>query len=74
MRWSYQTIATDPRDKIFGLLGLRHDGDTYIPIPNYKQPLEEIVMDMSKRMMIFNRSLDLMCLRGTSLSINNLPF
>jgi hypothetical protein len=73
MQWSYQTIATDPRDKIFGLLGLCHDGDTLVPIPNYKQPLEEIITDMSKRMMTFNSSLDLICFRGTSLSTNTLP-
>jgi hypothetical protein len=67
MRWSYQTEATDPRDKIFALLGLCHDGATYVPVPNYKQPLEEIIADMSKAMMSFDRSLDLMCLKGTAL-------
>ncbi|KAH8814396.1 hypothetical protein F5882DRAFT_390431 [Hyaloscypha sp. PMI_1271] len=67
MRWSYQTEATDPRDKIFALLGLCHDGATYVPVPNYKQPLEEIIGDMSKAMMSFDRSLDLMCLKGTAL-------
>jgi hypothetical protein len=67
MRWSYQTEATDPRDKIFALLGLCHDGATYVPVPNYKQPLEEIIADMSKTMMSFDRSLDLMCLKGTAL-------
>ena len=76
MRWSYQTMATDPRDKIFGLLGLCHDSDTFVPIPNYKQPLEDIITDVSKRMMSLTRSLDLMCFKGTSLSevsSNNLP-
>ncbi|KAE9381310.1 hypothetical protein N431DRAFT_298421, partial [Stipitochalara longipes BDJ] len=68
MRWTYQTEATDPRDKIFALLGLCHDGATYVPVPNYKQPLEEIIADMSKAMMSFDRSLDLMCFKGTSLS------
>jgi hypothetical protein len=67
MRWSYQTEATDPRDKIFALLGLCHDGATYVPVPNYKQPLEEIIADMSRAMMSYDRSLDLMCLKGTSL-------
>jgi hypothetical protein len=67
MRWSYQTEATDPRDKIFALLGICHDGATYVPVPNYKQPLEEIIADMSRTMMSYDRSLDLMCLKGTSL-------
>lgn len=67
MSWSYQTLATDPRDKIFALLRLCHDGPTYVPVPNYKQPLEEIITDMSKAMMSFGRSLDLMCLKRTAL-------
>ncbi len=67
MRWSYQTEATDPRDKIFALLGICHDGATYVPVPNYKQPVEEIIADMSRAMMSYDRSLDLMCLKGTSL-------
>lgn len=69
-------MATDPRDKIFGLLGLCHDSDTFVPVPNYKQPLEDIITDMSKRMMSLSRSLDLMCFKGTPLSevsSNNLP-
>ena len=68
MRWTYQAEATDPRDKIFALLGLCHDGPNYVPVPNYKQPLEEIIADMSKGMMSFDRSLDLMCFKGTSLA------
>jgi hypothetical protein len=67
MRWSYKTTATDPRDKIYGLLGLCHDSDTYVPVPNYKQAVEDIIADMSKRMMGISRSLDLMCLKGISL-------
>lgn len=66
MRWTYQAEATDPRDKIFALLGLGHDGPAYMPLPNYKQPLAEIIADMSKAMMSFDRSLDLMCFKGTS--------
>jgi hypothetical protein len=75
MRWSYQTEATDPRDKIFALLGLCHDGVTYVPVPNYKQPLKDIIADMSREMMSYDRSLDLMCLKGrTSLQEEgNLP-
>jgi hypothetical protein len=64
MRWSYQTEATDPRDKIFASLGLCHDGATYVPVQNYKQPLEDIIADMSRAMVSYDRSLDLMCLKG----------
>jgi hypothetical protein len=62
--WSRRTHATDPRDKIFALLGLCYDGPTFVPLPNYKQPLESIVVDMSRKMIQLNRSLDIVALRG----------
>jgi hypothetical protein len=64
IEWTIETLSTDPRDKIFALLGLCHDGPTFVPVPNYQQPLETILADMSKMMMRINRSLDLICLRG----------
>jgi len=67
LRLSRKTQATDPRDKIFALLGLCYDGSTFVPVPNYKQSLESIVAEMSKAMMIWNKSLDLICLKGNSL-------
>jgi hypothetical protein len=51
-------------DKIFALLGLCHDGFRLVPIPNYKQPLESIIAEMSRLCFSGYRSLDLMCLRG----------
>ena len=60
------TLATDPRDKIFALLGLCHDWSTFVPVPNYKQPLESIMADMNKTLMTFNKSLDLVCIKGIS--------
>jgi len=61
---SKDTLATDPRDKIFALLGICHDGTTFVPVPNYKQSLGLIIADMSKVMMALNKSLDLICLKG----------
>ncbi|KAE9363865.1 HET-domain-containing protein [Stipitochalara longipes BDJ] len=66
MTWTLHTKATDPRDKIFALLGLCHDGFRLVPIPNYKQSLGSIISEMSRLSFSRNRSLDLMCLRGTS--------
>lgn len=71
MCWSYQTMATDPRDKIYGLLGLCHDADTYVPIPNYLQSAEDIVTDMTRKIMSANRSLDVVCLAGLFHSTRN---
>ena len=62
--WSHQTLSTEPRDRIFALLGLCHDGARFVPVPNYKQPLEAIVIDMVLSMMRYTKSLDLICLKG----------
>jgi hypothetical protein len=65
--WSRPTQSTDPRDKIFAVLGLCHDSSTYVPVPNYKQPIESIITDISKKMMTLDRSLDYMFLRGVDI-------
>ncbi|KAH7305636.1 heterokaryon incompatibility protein-domain-containing protein [Rhexocercosporidium sp. MPI-PUGE-AT-0058] len=70
---SRKALATDPRDKIFALLGLCHDGPTFVPVPNYRQPLESIIADMSRAMMTLNKSLDAICLRGISLKQSKTP-
>ncbi|KAN0098383.1 hypothetical protein V8E51_014046 [Hyaloscypha variabilis] len=73
--WSRRALATDPRDKIFALLGLCHDGATFVPVPNYKQGLGTTIADMSRAMMSLNKSLDCIYLRGAkNLSVTqNLP-
>lgn len=68
MQWSLSTLATDRRDKIFALLGMCHDGPIFVPVPNYKQSLETIIMEMSKTIMTVTRSLDLMALKGINIS------
>jgi len=68
MIWSRSSLATEPRDKIFALLGLCLDSPILVPIPNYKQSLGSIMAEMSKTMMIRNNSLDLICLKGVDSS------
>ncbi|KFZ24063.1 hypothetical protein V502_01455 [Pseudogymnoascus sp. VKM F-4520 (FW-2644)] len=41
-------LSTDPRDIIFALLGICHDGVELVPIPNYQQPVKATVRDISK--------------------------
>ncbi|KAH8769701.1 hypothetical protein BGZ57DRAFT_442839 [Hyaloscypha finlandica] len=65
MRWSHNTLATDPRDKIYALLGLCHDGTQFVPIPNYRQSANQMLLDMTRNMITLTRSLDMICLRGT---------
>jgi hypothetical protein len=66
MSWTLHTMATDPRDKIFALLGLCHDGTRLVPVPNYRQSLESIISDMSRSMITLSRSLDIICLKGSN--------
>lgn len=64
MTWTRHTKATDPRDKIFALLGLCHDGFRLVQVPNYRQSLDSIISEMSRLSFSLNRSLDLLCLKG----------
>jgi hypothetical protein len=36
---SLDALATEPRDKVFALLGLVYDSAMYLPVPNYRQSL-----------------------------------
>jgi len=65
IRLTSQALSTDPRDKIYALLGLCHDGHIFVPVPNYKQPPEVVLADMTRSMISMNRSLDIICLKGT---------
>jgi hypothetical protein len=64
LQWSPHALATDPRDKIYALLGLTSDGHKLIPLPNYQQPLAQIHESMTKAMFVVGKSLDSICLRG----------
>jgi hypothetical protein len=64
LQWSHYAEATDPRDKIYALLGLTSDGHKIVPLPNYQQPLEQIHEEMTKTMFAMERSLDFICMRG----------
>ncbi|KAL2061465.1 hypothetical protein VTL71DRAFT_6842 [Oculimacula yallundae] len=35
--------ASEPRDKVFGVLGLAYDGSNTIPEPNYREPMDSIL-------------------------------
>jgi hypothetical protein len=61
---SHSCLASDPRDKIFALLGITSDGSRLIPIPNYKIPIGDVLRDMTKALIKAQRSLDLICLKG----------
>lgn len=64
LKWSHYAVATDPRDKIYALLGLTSDGHKIVPFPNYQQPLDQILESMTEAMFVLGRSLDFICMRG----------
>ncbi|KAI4869910.1 heterokaryon incompatibility protein-domain-containing protein [Hypoxylon rubiginosum] len=50
---SRYSLATNPRDKIYALLGLTRDGQDLVPTPTYTESLEEVFRQLS---MAFLRS------------------
>ena len=56
--------STDPRDAIFSLLGLCHDGPELVPTPNYLQPIEKIVTDLTRALVWKYKHLNFLWIEG----------
>ena len=56
--------STDPRDAIFSLLGVCHEGPELVPTPNYSQPVAHIVRDLTKALIWKHKSLDFILING----------
>ncbi len=67
--------ATDPRDKLFALLGLATDADDPVLLPNYKATVREVFTASSRHMMTTNKSLRILHIAGIGWSrqIKDLP-
>jgi hypothetical protein len=50
-------LATDVRDKIYGLLGLTSDGSDLVPAPNYLQPATSVYYQLFKGLLSEQREL-----------------
>ncbi|CZR56622.1 uncharacterized protein PAC_06511 [Phialocephala subalpina] len=61
------SLSTDPRDKIFAILGLCSDGPYLVQSPNYVQPSERIYFDLLMALVSRNRELNYLA-RQTTLS------
>ena len=57
-------MATDPRDKIFALLGITWDGPYLVPFPNYRSPLKDVLANLTLAILMAERSLNLICIRS----------
>lgn len=72
--YSIWSRATDPRDKIFGVLGLCRDGPTLVPTPNYRQSLDTIFREVTIERLLHvedspwerGRIMDLICIDDPS--------
>jgi hypothetical protein len=64
---SLDALATEPRDKVFALLGLVYDSAMYLPVPNYRQSLRDISIGMAISGISTTCSLDLVPLLGCGL-------
>ena len=68
---SRYALSTDPKDKIYGLLGLVYDGGTFIPEPNYRQSVEDTYTDLSKALIKKGYPLNLIYLRTSHRRTSN---
>lgn len=53
--------STDPKDKVYGLLGLSGDAEDIGITPNYDQTPEEIFTDLFEKHVLATKSLDMIC-------------
>lgn len=60
---SRYALSTDPKDKIYGLLGLVYDGAAFIPEPNYLESVEDTYTGFSKALIEKGFPLDIIYLR-----------
>jgi len=68
---SRYALSTDPKDKIYGLLGLVYDGVAFIPEPNYRQSVEDTYTGFSKALVKKGFPLDLIYLRTSHRQTSN---
>lgn len=59
--------ATEIKDHIFGVLNLCTDGPAMVACPNYHTPLHTILRDMTKCMVLYGKSLEVICLKSPDL-------
>lgn len=51
LTFSCRSLASEPRDKIFGVWGLSSDGSKLIPNPDYRKPLDTIPRELTISML-----------------------
>jgi hypothetical protein len=69
LQWVRSLIASDPRDIIFGLLGLSDNFKSLLPLPDYNKSIAQVFTDVAKRHLNLTKSLDIL-LHATSTTPN----
>lgn len=67
LKRSFEALFTQPRDKVFALLGVSYDSDLYLPAPNYRQSDAEICMGMTISVTSTTSSLDFVVMLGSGI-------
>ena len=58
--WARSLTASDPRDIIFGLLGLSENFKSLLPLPDYNKSTAQVFTDVAKRHLNLTKSLDIL--------------
>ena len=61
---SRDSLCKDPRDRVFALIGICHDGSELVPLPNYHQSAEEVSRDITRELIRRDRSFELVLRAG----------
>ncbi len=65
--------STDPKDKVYGLLGISGDVEDIGIMPNYDRSPEEIFADLFEKHVLETKSLDMICAVRFPRRLANLP-
>jgi hypothetical protein len=60
LSWARELTASDPRDIIFGLLGLSDNFKSLLPLPDYNKSTAQVFTDVTKRHLNLTKSLDIL--------------
>ncbi|TGO58927.1 hypothetical protein BOTNAR_0172g00120 [Botryotinia narcissicola] len=66
------SFCSDPRDRIYALLGLAEDQDSVSP--DYTKPVQWVLQDAVQRLIEKERSLNIICMLPKSRRMDGLPF
>jgi hypothetical protein len=61
---THSAQASDPKDKIYGILGLCYDASILVKTPDYGKSLAQILLEVASNMVVGTTTLDIVCLKG----------